>query len=108
MTDEGNIPDAADILAIIDQWMESYDFMGTGSCTSEDLAQAEWLKDRAKIAAFLAAPSYADAIRDCLGAVEAAREKAIHSRSVDYINGVREGHARSIRAIEALTPGSPL
>ena len=54
------------------------------------------------------APSYADAIRDCLGAVEAAREKAIHSRSVDYINGVREGHARSIRAIRALTPGSSL
>lgn len=54
------------------------------------------------------APSYADAIRDCLGAVEAAREKAIHSRSVDYVNGVREGHARSIRAIRALTPGSSL
>ncbi len=85
MTDEGNITDA------------------------ELEALAEALAVQLLVAIYASpAPSYADAIRDCLGAVEAAREKAIHSRSVDYVNGVREGHARSIRAIRALTPGSPL
>lgn len=39
----------------------------------------------------------------CALAINEARTKPIHSASVEYVNGVRLGHDRSITAIRSLT-----
>jgi len=37
------------VMAIIDAWMEGYDFVGTGSSAAANAERKEWEKDRARI-----------------------------------------------------------